>query len=183
MTKPTSTKENLLNAARELFWTRGYSNVSVRDITKEAGVDAALVSRYFGGKRGLFDATLAEIPPWTALTAESDEVLRAATDSFAQPYDPKTDQANPFTMLLANIIDPEVGDDIRAMVQNGMATPLADKLDGELQAERAALLLAVLFGAAMMRKNFQLKGIAEKTPDEIAAQIMHLGQAALRFKG
>ncbi|MEO0371384.1 MAG: TetR family transcriptional regulator, partial [Pseudomonadota bacterium] len=52
MAKPRPTKEKLLGAARDLFWTRGYSNVSVRDITGAAGVDAALVSRYFGGKRG-----------------------------------------------------------------------------------------------------------------------------------
>ena len=58
MMKPLTTKEKILETARQLFWTRGYSNVSVRDITGAAGVDAALVSRYFGGKQGLFEAVL-----------------------------------------------------------------------------------------------------------------------------
>jgi len=150
MNKPVSTKEKLLQAARELFWTRGYSNVSVRDITGAAGVDAALVSRYFGGKQGLFEATLAEIPPWEALVADREELLAKAVESFSHPYDPETDKANPFNMLLANIIDPEMGDKIREMVQQGLASPLAEKLGGAQANERAAMLLAVLFGVALV---------------------------------
>lgn len=85
------TKEKLLDAARQLFWTRGYSNVSVRDITGAAGVDAALVSRYFGGKQGLFEATLNDIAPWDALSADSNDLLAKVVESFSHPYDPKTD--------------------------------------------------------------------------------------------
>lgn len=183
MSQPASTKENLLQAARNLFWTRGYSNVSVRDITTAVGVDAALVSRYFGGKRGLFEATLAQIDRWSALDSDADDLLTNAVNSFAQPYDPKKDRANAFSMLIVNINDPEVGDDVRALVQQGLADPLAHKLDGSLRQERAAMLLAVLFGAALMRKNFQLQGMADKSPDDIAIQIRHLAQAALRFDG
>ena len=181
MTKTLTTKENLLNAARDLFWTRGYSNVSVRDITRRAGVDAALVSRYFGSKEGLFDATLAEIPPWDALDAAPDEILDAAVASFSHPFDPETEEANPFTMLLANIIDPEMGERIRALVQDGLAGPLAEKLEGENTADRAAMLLAVQFGVALMRKNFRLQALADQAPDQIALQTRHVAQAALAY--
>ena len=180
MNKAISTKEKLLQAARELFWTRGYSNVSVRDITGAAGVDAALVSRYFGGKQGLFEATLAEIPPWEALGVDHDQILEKAVESFAHPYDPATDAVNPFTMLLTNVIDPVMGDKIRELVQAKLADPLADKLGGENSDEKAAMLLAVLFGAALMRKNFQLQALADTSPDALRAQLMHLGQAALQ---
>lgn len=182
MTKTLSTQEKLLLAARELFWTRGYSNVSVRDITKAAGVDVALVSRYFGGKQGLFEATLAEIPTWEALQVERERVLAAAIDSFSHPFDPETDQANPFTMLLANVIDPEMGPHIRGLVQQVMAKPLADKLGGDQSDERSAMLLAVLFGMALMRKNFQLDALSDATLEEIRAQNAHLAEAAMRYK-
>ncbi|HVP33036.1 MAG TPA: TetR family transcriptional regulator [Steroidobacteraceae bacterium] len=49
-------KERILDAAEELFAQRGFYGVSLRDITQAAGVDVALVSYHFGGKRDLFTA-------------------------------------------------------------------------------------------------------------------------------
>lgn len=183
MSTPVSTKEKLLKAARTLFWTRGYSNVSVRDITNAAGVDAALVSRYFGGKQGLFAATLEGVEPWEALGAPREDLLDAAVASFSHPFDPKVDQANPFTMLLANVIDPEMGDTVREIVKTALADPLAKKLGGAQAEERAAMLLAALFGMALMRKSFQTEALANKPLDQVEAQIRHLAQAALDYEG
>ncbi len=179
MTKHNPTKEKLLKSAKELFWTRGYSNVSVRDISRAAGVDAALVSRYFGGKEALFDATLEQITHWEPLMAEDDRFLTEAVAFFSKPFDPKQDEATTFSMLLSNIIDPEMGDRIRDLVRHALADPLADKLGGAQAHERAALLLSVLFGAALMRKYFQLDGFELMGPDDLGAQLMRLGQVAL----
>lgn len=44
------TKTKILRAARELFAERGIRYVSVRDIATQAGVNHALVHRYFGAK-------------------------------------------------------------------------------------------------------------------------------------
>ncbi|MEM8703391.1 MAG: TetR family transcriptional regulator [Pseudomonadota bacterium] len=181
MSKSSSTREKLVEAARALFWTRGYSNVSVRDITGSAGVDAALVSRYFGGKQGLFEATLAEIAPWEALAAEPDDLLAKAAASFAHPFDPEADATNVFTMLVVNVIDPEMGRMIRDLVQTKMADPLTERIGSADARERAALLLAVLFGVALMRKNFQLGGLADKSPEQLQADIIRLGRVALEI--
>ena len=51
-----SGKERILDAAERLFAQRGFYGVSLRDITQAAGVDVALVSYHFGGKRELFTA-------------------------------------------------------------------------------------------------------------------------------
>lgn len=48
--------ERILDAAEQLFARRGFYGVSLRDITREAGVDVALVGYHFGGKRELFTA-------------------------------------------------------------------------------------------------------------------------------
>jgi AcrR family transcriptional regulator len=58
------TRRALLNAATQLFWEHGYSNTSLRQIAGQAKVDVALISRYFGGKLGLFKATLATGLDW-----------------------------------------------------------------------------------------------------------------------
>ncbi|MEM1076164.1 MAG: TetR family transcriptional regulator [Pseudomonadota bacterium] len=181
MGKQTTTKKKLVEAARDLFWTRGYSNVSVRDIAGAAGADPALVSRYFGGKRALFEATLADIGPWDALSAKRDDLLHAAVASFSHPFDPQKDQANPFTMLVTNVIDPEIGNDIRDLVQTGLADPLAERLGGADAEDQAAMLLAVLFGVALMRKNFQLPALSGAASEDITAMTTCLAEAALRF--
>ena len=49
-------KLRILDAAEGLFARNGFYGVSVRDITDAAGVDVALVSYHFGGKRELFAA-------------------------------------------------------------------------------------------------------------------------------
>src|SRR6204780_5254786 len=51
-TKPG--KERILDSAERLFARHGFYGISVRDITEAAGVDVALVSYHFGGKRELF---------------------------------------------------------------------------------------------------------------------------------
>lgn len=53
------TRQRILEAAEKLFSVDGYSGVSLRQITGEAGVDLALIKYYFGSKEGLFDAVLA----------------------------------------------------------------------------------------------------------------------------
>jgi AcrR family transcriptional regulator len=58
---PTRTRGAILDAARAGFAARGYDAVSVRSVAREAGVDPALVHRFFGSKEQLFVAAL-ELP-------------------------------------------------------------------------------------------------------------------------
>lgn len=52
------TREQLLAAARAAFAERGYDGATVRNIAERAGVDAAMVNHWFGGKEALFTASL-----------------------------------------------------------------------------------------------------------------------------
>jgi AcrR family transcriptional regulator len=53
-----ATRERILATAERLFAQRGIEGVSVRSILAEAGVNVALVHRYFGGRDGLIDEIL-----------------------------------------------------------------------------------------------------------------------------
>jgi len=55
-TKDTSGK--ILKAAAKLFARYGYDGVSVKAISREAGANSALISYYYGGKPGLYQAVL-----------------------------------------------------------------------------------------------------------------------------
>ena len=50
----TATRTAILDAAKRLFAAKGFGAATVRDICTEAGANIALVSRYFGSKRGLY---------------------------------------------------------------------------------------------------------------------------------
>ena len=50
------TRNRILESATVLFAERGVGQTSVRDIAGKANVSLAMVSHYFGGKDGLYDA-------------------------------------------------------------------------------------------------------------------------------
>jgi AcrR family transcriptional regulator len=59
MSRPKrTTKDKLMDAAEKLFARRGFYGSSLRDITKAAGVDLALVNYHFGSKKQLLIAVI-----------------------------------------------------------------------------------------------------------------------------
>ncbi|HVL25340.1 MAG TPA: helix-turn-helix domain-containing protein [Thermomicrobiales bacterium] len=54
-----ATRQSLLDAARELFGTRGFEATTLREIGDRAGADPALIARYFGSKADLFSQAMA----------------------------------------------------------------------------------------------------------------------------
>lgn len=56
------TRVALLDAAREVFVEQGYDGATVRGIAARAGVDAAMVNHWFGGKAGLFAEAVIDVP-------------------------------------------------------------------------------------------------------------------------
>lgn len=64
-------KEKLLQAATALFADEGYDRVSIRKIADAAGVNSAMISYYFGGKQGLYDAVIkTQLAPVLAFVEE-----------------------------------------------------------------------------------------------------------------
>lgn len=54
----SSTREEILDAARSEFAEKGYDATSMRAVARMAGVDPALVHHYFDGKQALFMAAM-----------------------------------------------------------------------------------------------------------------------------
>ena len=53
-----STAEKILEAALELFATNDFNGVSIKDISRRSGVNSALISYHFGGKKQLYQKVL-----------------------------------------------------------------------------------------------------------------------------
>ena len=62
---PTTTRDSIAEAARRQFAELGYDRATMRGIAGEAGVDAALVVRFYGSKDALFREVMA-LPPGVA---------------------------------------------------------------------------------------------------------------------
>ena len=56
------TRTALIEAARAVFAENGYDGATVRAIATRAGVDAAMVNHWFGGKEGLFAQAVLKLP-------------------------------------------------------------------------------------------------------------------------
>ena len=54
----SDTKEQILDAAEQIFGAKGFAGTSLRDITRKAGVNLAAVNYHFGSKEGLLRAVL-----------------------------------------------------------------------------------------------------------------------------
>lgn len=180
MKKSARTQENILNAARTLFWMRGYSNVSVRDVTAAAGVDAALVSRYFDGKLGLFKATLDGALDWPELfDASSSNIVDVVVEKLSRTDGPN--KMSPLTMMMMNAADPDVGHIVRGAFEQAYIQPLQPKVGGSWANERVSLFLGAMIGLSMMRETFAARGVADMPPDVYAKQLRHMAKAALTF--
>lgn len=77
-----STKERLLDAAEELFTSRGL-DVPIRDIVAAAGANVAAVNYHFGSREGLVTAVLRH--KWVAMAKCRADALRALTEGSAAP--------------------------------------------------------------------------------------------------
>ena len=55
---PAERRDQILDAANALFAERGYEEVTIEDIAKEAGVTRGLIHHYFGGRKEVYIAMI-----------------------------------------------------------------------------------------------------------------------------
>jgi len=166
------TRAEILAVARRRFLAQGYQAVTMRAVATEAGVDAALISYFFGSKKGLFGATLAlsANPPEILLRALPgdpatlpERVLRALVRAWDDP-----EHGQPLrVMVTAAIAEPEVARLLKEVIEREMIDLIAEHLHGADARYRAAALVTQLAGIVLTRYVLQLDPIATMTVDEI----------------
>jgi AcrR family transcriptional regulator len=164
---------DILLAARASFAERGYDATSLRSVARAAGVDPALVHRFFGGKPGLFAAAM-DLPadPGTLVRGLLADGLDGIGDrlvrTFVGVWDSQPAQARLVAMLRAGVAGAEAADVLRGFLTEAVLVPLAEATglaDGRL---RASLVGSQLVGLAVARYLLRLDPLADASPDEIA---------------
>jgi AcrR family transcriptional regulator len=148
-----ASRRALLAAGGELFHERGYEGSTVREIAQRAGVDPALIARYFGSKEGLYLAVLAEED------VEEDKLLDAQT--FVAELLRHWDQRghSPVSRALGALeLSDDVREQVRGIVQGRMLRRFA--MEGPDAGLRAEILLALVLGISLTRSNGTLPQLA-----------------------
>ncbi|WP_431964504.1 TetR/AcrR family transcriptional regulator [Actinacidiphila sp. bgisy160] len=171
----TRSRELLLQAAGELFGERGFDRTTTRDIGERAGVDPALIARYFGNKSALYIAVLraetGDTPPPDLLDPERLRALFERRDRRG---------AGPvFRSAVHAHDDPAVQDAARAQLHLRLVDPLRERFarDGLDRPQlRAEVATAAFVGVLLARGAGTLDELAAADSEELLPLVL----AALR---
>ena len=170
-----ATRGALLVAARELFDAHGFRGTTVRMIGERAGVDQALIARYFGGKSELYQAVLADAgaqpevapgdgpPPKRRTPREVVDLLLERVDEHG---------VGPvLRALTAPDVDPASREQLTDPLRERVIVPLTRSLKEAGASEpklRAELIVAMLIGVMTTRANGSLPRVAAADREPLA---------------
>lgn len=172
----SGTREAVLVAAKEAFGTHGYAGTTIRGIARAAGVDPALVHRFYGSKESLFAATL-ELPAdpsvlLPALLADgTDQLGERVVRTFLAIWDATPGQGPMLALLRSAVSDEAAAGQLRDFLARVALGPLA-KAAGKDQPElRAALAASQMLGLAVARYVLRLEPLAGSDVEDVATCI------------
>lgn len=148
-----ATRTNLLLAARACFAEAGFQDTTTRDIAAAAGVNPALIGRYFGSKEQLFAEAVAP-------DAESylSTVLSGSREGWGEGFVRYAlEQADPrgghywLMALLRSRSNAEASERLRTVITTELIHPLACRIGGPDADLRAELIVSHLFGLNLLR--------------------------------
>jgi AcrR family transcriptional regulator len=163
-----ATRAALLDAARVRFARLGYGGTTMRDVAQDAHVDPALVFRYFGSKRALFEEAcvdhqvLGEIMsgPLDALPAGMlKSVVFQEWEQFAGEH--------PLVMLLRSPSHDPARTRLEQEAQAAHIEELIRQVKGEDAALRAEMLVACLLGMGIMRTALGSPALSSATLEDV----------------
>jgi AcrR family transcriptional regulator len=169
-----ASRQALLDAATVLFDERGYDGATVRDIGDRAGVDAALIARYFGSKEGLYLATLTQEarPPLPTDLLEALRSMLSRSDAHGAGPIPRA------------MVSPTLTDSMRDLLRTVIGQRVIDPLAGQLEADgvadprlRAEILVAVAMGVSLARAGGTLPALADASLNEVIDVLAPLVEA------
>ncbi|RKE22700.1 TetR/AcrR family transcriptional regulator [Streptomyces sp. TLI_171] len=162
----TRSRQAILAAARALFSDLGYEQTTVRAVAHRAGVDPALVMKYFGSKEGLFDA-VSEIGLsfGGALSGPPEQLGERLLAHVLADIDGRPDRSMP--VLRSMLTHPQAAEAVRCAVADPGNSPVADALTGEDVELRGALAGTVVLGLLVSRYLLRVPEIDAAPADRL----------------
>lgn len=193
---PEATRRALVEAGGELFAERGYDGVATEEVAVRAGVNKALISYHFRGKRGLYVAVLestfaeiaARLEAQDARAKDAGQALRGLIEAFER----MTHEHPGFPTLflrevLASGIEPAVAPYLvrivgvtRRLAERGLREGLFRKVDPLLLHFALFGSLVFFFATEPARRKAAAEGRVPFPMPEPAAFVRHLEELTVR---
>ena len=169
-----ATRQAILDAARTRFMAYSYDDVGMRDVARDVGVDAALVSRYFGGKEELFVEVLDSCKKRSLMDGEratfGERIAREAI--MGSGGEEEEVGFTGLLVLLRSLGSSKALDIVQQSSNKSFFEPLTEWLGGKHAAGRARLVAGIIMGVAISREltdGYSVVGEAERE-----AMVRHL---------
>jgi AcrR family transcriptional regulator len=171
-TKSQRTQARILESARDLFAERGYEGATIRDVAARAGIDPAMVIRYFGSKDELFARAAfidLKLPPLTAVSGDviGDTLIR----HFLDLWEGLGSGVGMAILLRSATSNAVAAEKVREVFARQVGPALAAIANANDAARRAGLISSQLLGLALCRYVLALPPVAGLTREEVIAWI------------
>ena len=170
------TREAITSAAGKLFAEQGFDRASIRAIAREAGVDPALVTHYFGSKQRLF-VEVSRFPIDPELIVEQVVAgprkavgTRLATLVLGVLESPQG-RERVTGMVRAAASEPAAAEAMRSLIEAGVIGPIAHALGSDRPELRATFAGSQFVGLVMARYIIGVEPLASTPADEVARTI------------
>jgi AcrR family transcriptional regulator len=145
----------------------------LRGVARTAGVDPSLITHFFGGKDGLFEASLdLPVDPGALvdglLSGSIGSLGERLVRTFLLVWDSTPGQGPMLAMLRSAVSHEDSATKLRDLLLRLILRPIAQGAGGDDPDRRAALLASQVVGLAMTRYVLRLEPIATASPDELA---------------
>ena len=177
--KSLRTRAAIQEAAKTLFAINGYDRTTVREIAARAGIDAAMIIRYFGSKDALFARVVEpdlHIPDLAA--ADPARVGEAIVRHFLAQWEGGAIGGGLPILLRSAASNEDAGERLREIFRSQVFPAIAALGPPETAIERAGLVASQLIGLAMTRYVLKLPPVVAMSADFIAATI---GETVQRY--
>ena len=169
------TRAALLEAARVEFAERGYEGATVRRIAERAGVDAAMVNHWFGGKDALFTASI-DLPVSPAeihamvVPGDPEQLGARIVARFLAVWD--ATGGGPLAALLQSVAGHEnAARMLREFVTERLIGPIVTSVAPDAPMLRGALVASQLIGLALARYVLRLEPLASADQAAVVAAV------------
>lgn len=171
-----ATREAILASARERFSCDSYDDVGLRDIARDASVDAAMIHRYFGTKDDLFAAALDSCEMGHDLFDSPHEGFgRRLAEQIV--YQPKRGvKLLGMQIMLRSIGSAKAAEIVQASAQADFFEPFEAWLGGDDAAVRVRILAGLMMGMGISRELGGGFGLPDKEADRLCERLASLIQ-------
>lgn len=176
-----ATRAAILSAARARFLSDSYETVGLRDIAGDAGVDVALVGRYFGSKEELFKQVLRGAEPGKFDGIPDGVALPEFLACLAtQPHaHGDREHVERLILILRSASSPTAAGIVRNSFSEDVLRPLARLLDGPDAELRASLCLAVLIGTTILDTIMGVGPLCDCDHEPVHRRLVRVMEVAL----